>query len=90
MWALKLLLTQRILSRSNFRGVRHAYVPNNAARGRAGSSNLDLLILNNHLQNLGEGEAERLETPKPSNFSFSQELGWEQICSEFAKKEVFQ
>jgi hypothetical protein len=36
---------QEILSRSNFRGVRHAYVPNNAARGRAGSSNLDLLIL---------------------------------------------
>jgi hypothetical protein len=34
-----------ILSRSNFCGVKHAYVPNNAARGRAGSSNLDLLIL---------------------------------------------
>jgi hypothetical protein len=33
------------LSRSNFRGVRHAYVPNNAALGRAGSSNLALLSL---------------------------------------------
>jgi hypothetical protein len=33
------------LSGSNFRGVRHAYVPNVAARGRAGSSNLDLLSL---------------------------------------------
>ncbi|GAB4458801.1 MAG: hypothetical protein Fur0044_51770 [Anaerolineae bacterium] len=31
------------LSRSNFRGVRHAHMPNGAARGRAGSSNLDLL-----------------------------------------------
>jgi hypothetical protein len=30
------------ISRSNFRGVRHAYVPNNAARGRASSSNLNL------------------------------------------------
>jgi hypothetical protein len=34
-----------MISRSNFRGVRHAYVPNNAARGRAGSSNLDLLMI---------------------------------------------
>ncbi len=34
-----------ILNGSNFRGVRHAYMPNGAARGRARSSNLDLLIL---------------------------------------------
>ncbi len=33
------------LSGSNFCGVRHAHVPNNAARRRAGSSNLDLLSL---------------------------------------------
>jgi hypothetical protein len=48
------------LSRSNFRGVRHAYVPNNAASfdrlrtgcGRAGSSNLDLLKL---MKSIGAG-----------------------------------
>jgi len=38
-------LQQHSISRSNFRGVRHAPVPNGAARGRAGSSNLDLLSL---------------------------------------------
>ena len=35
----------RRLSGSNFCGVRHAHVPNDAARGRAGSSILEILSL---------------------------------------------